>query len=346
MNSLEKEIVLFSTPDINPLAESIKKRLLATMTQEIKHIVLEYEYFTDGAPKTAIPDSVRGKRVSLILDLFNHIENQNGQKISINDKYMSMRGFVKTMKDFGAKKINVVLPSFPYARDDKYDYNGCAEVKKRKANLANLAVSDIINDGVDNLVTVDLHNDATFNRTTGTKFINLSIGWIFKHVIQSLNLDTKNLLLSGTDAGWKKKIEVISKDLHINHITTLKERDYTSDQKVEKIAVYGNCKGKDIILYDDMIDTWGTIIQAIKEIKKQGAKSINILVTHGMFHGESLTELNKLYEEKIIDSFFTTDSITHQELPQRCKVISLDILLANALQSLLSDEGIRYNDGV
>jgi phosphoribosylpyrophosphate synthetase len=87
-------------------------------------------------------------------------------------------------------------------------------------------------------------------------------------------------------------------------------------------------------------------MQAIKEIKKQGAKSINILVTHGMFHGDSLTELNKLYEEKIINSFFTTDSITHKQLPDRCKVISLDILLANALQSLLSDEGIRYNDGL
>ncbi len=346
MNTLDKEIVLFSTPDISPLAENIKKKLLDVMKQDIKHIILEYEYFTDGAPKTAIPESVRGKKTALICDLFNHLENKNGQKISINDKYMSMRWFVKTMKDFGAKKMNVVLPSFPYARDDKYDYNWCAEVKKRKANLANLAVSDIINDGVDNLITVDLHNDATFNRTTGTKFINLSIGWMFKHIIQSLNLNTKNLLLSGTDAWGKKKIEVISKDLHINHITTLKERDYTSDQKVEKVAVYGDVKNKDIILYDDIIDTGWTMIQTIKEIKKQWAQSIHVLSTHGIFHGDSLNELNKLYKEKIISSFFTTDSITHKELPDRCKIISLDILLANALQSVLHDEGIRYNDGI
>ena len=73
--------------------------------------------------------------------------------------------------------------------------------------------------------------------------------------------------MSGTDAGGKKKIEAISKDLHINHITTLKERDYTMDQKVERVAVYGDCEDKDVILHDDMIDTGGTMIQSIREIK-------------------------------------------------------------------------------
>jgi len=74
--------------------------------------------------------------------------------------------------------------------------------------------------------------------------------------------------LSGTDAGGKKKISAISKDLHINHITTLKERDYRSDQKIEKVVVYGDCVGKDVLLYDDMIDTGGTLMAAIAEIQK------------------------------------------------------------------------------
>ena len=60
------------------------------------------------------------------------------------------------------------------------------ETKKRKPNIANLAVTDMINDGSNNIITVDLHNDATFNRTSNTKFINLSVGRMFRHVIETM----------------------------------------------------------------------------------------------------------------------------------------------------------------
>lgn len=345
-NLMQPEVILFSTPDIAPLAHNIQQKLVQILWDPIHHTSIDYDYFTDGAPKMIIPDSVRWKYAIILADLFNHIPNASGLTPSLNDKYMSTRGIVKTLKDFWADTINVVLPSFPYARDDKYDHNWCAETKKRKPNLANLAVTDMINDGANNIITVDLHNDATFNRTSNTKFINLSVGRMFRHVIETMWLDGNNVVLSGTDAGGKKKIEAISKDLHINHITTLKERDYTIDQKVEKVAVYGDCKDKDVILYDDMIDTGGTMIQSIREIKSHWARSIHVISTHAMLHGDSQKKLEQLHQEGIINSVSISDSIAHDNLPDRYHIISLDTLFANTLSSLLNNQDINYNNGL
>lgn len=345
-SSHDHDIVLFSTPEIAPLADSVQQKLVALLGQDVGQSMVDYDYFLDGAPKMLVTESVRWKSVILLMDLFNHLANASGDSSSLNDRYMVMRWLIKTIKDFGAEQLSLILPSFPYARDDAYDANGCAETKKRKPNLAHLAVSDMISHGLDHVITVDLHNDVILNRGGQTNFINLSVWWMFRSVLERLWLDTNNVVLSGTDAGGKKKISAISKDLHINHITTLKERDYRSDQKIEKVVVYGDCVGKDVLLYDDMIDTGGTLMAAIAEIQKAWAQSVHVIVTHSMLHGDSITELQQLFDQWIIQSFTTTDSIAHADLPDRCTVLSIDTLLANTMSSLLHNESVDYNNGL
>lgn len=341
-----QDILLVSTPEIPTLASNFQEKLASLLDQDLIHVDIDYDYFLDGAPKMLLSESVRWKSVILLMDLFNHLANESGYSSSLNDRYMVMRWLIKTIKDFGAEQLSLILPSFPYARDDAYDANGCAETKKRKPNLAHLAVSDMIAHELDHVITVDLHNDVILNRGGQTNFINLSVWWMFRAVMERFWLDTANVILSGTDAWGKKKIAAISKDLHINHITTLKERDYTSDQKIEKVVVYGDCRDKDVLLYDDMIDTGGTLIAAIEEIRKAGARSVHVIVTHSMLHGKSITELQRLYDEWRIQSLTTTDSITHDTMPEWCTVLSLDTLLANTMYSLLHNEAIDYNAGL
>lgn len=343
---MNNSITLFSTPDTHKNSTNIKENLTwIWIEKKIENNCIDYEYFSDWSPRLLLSESVRGNSVVILSDLFSHTNTKTGSSPSINDKYISTRALIKTVKDFWADIITVILPCFPYARDDKYDHNWCSDTKKRKPNLANLAVNDMINDNVSHVITVDLHNDATFNRTTNTKFINLSPGWLFKKIIHDMQLDSSNTLLSWTDAGSKKKIEAISKDLQINHITTLKERDYSQDQKISQVSVYWDCYGKNIILYDDMIDTWWTMIECIKAIKAKWAKSIHVIASHGMFHWDSITQFNSLYNEGTIQSLSITDSITHSNLPDWINVIELSTLYTNTLLSLFNNKDIHYNAG-
>jgi phosphoribosylpyrophosphate synthetase len=109
---------------------------------------------------------------------------------------MTTRALTKTIKDFGAETVSILYTSFPYARDDKYDDIGNSTSPKRKANLANLAVSDAIQDGNNYCITLDLHNPATFNQRGSTKFVNLPIGWLFEEILQKEKLSKTNTILS------------------------------------------------------------------------------------------------------------------------------------------------------
>lgn len=342
INNSTRPIILIGTDDRHDLIEDMQKKLSLVLLNEVQAEYNPQKYFTDKAPNIKLIESLRGKHVYVITDPNSNDANAAWYVSSINDRYMYARAITKTAKDFGAKTTNQIFTTFPYARDDKYDDVWNNKNTTRKPNLANLAVEDAINDGNAYCITLDLHNPATFNRSKSTNFVNLGIGWIFEEIMK--DIEKEDITISGCDEWSLKKIRAVAKDFKSPVLITLKQKDYSQEQQVDIISVYGNIEWRDIVLYDDMLDTGGTLMKTIEEIAKHKPNSVNIVVTHGLFNGDALDKIEKAYQKGLFRKLYITDTVKRKNLPNYIQTIETSTIFARTIESIVKEEGINFNN--
>lgn len=344
INNSTRPIILIGTDDRRDLIEAMQKKLSIALLNEVQAEYNPQKYFTDGAPNMKLLESLRGKHVYVITDPNSNEANGEGIVSRLNDRYMYARAISKTAKDFGAKTINQIFTTFPYARDDKNDDVGNNKHTTRKPNLANLAVQDIINDNNNYCITLDLHNPATFNRSTPTNFINLSIGWLFQEIIEQEKIARENMLISWCDEWSLKKIRAVAKWFDVPIVITLKEKDYNQAQQVDVIKVYGEIEGKDVVLYDDLLDTGGTLVKTIEAVAAKKPRSINVLISHWLFNGEAMDKLDIAHKKWLFNKLFITNTVKRKNLPDYIQVIDTSTIFARTIESIVTEEGINYNN--
>jgi ribose-phosphate pyrophosphokinase len=348
------------TEDRVELVNAIKEKLqILLWDRPVESQVLPYKYFKDSSPNEEFPESVRWKHVYIISDVFSNAENNENYDSSVNDRYEYSRWFQKIAQNSKAKTINVIFPAFPYARDDKFDHMWCSAHMKRTANRASIVIEDSLNRGLSYVITHDIHNLATFAvpRFGGmnTSFISLAYGRTIQEVIKRTWIKQKNTILSGTDQWATKKIEAVCKDLHINYLEASKKRDYTKPQSVSKIKVYGSVNKKDVILYDDILDTGWTLITCLKEIwnKKGKPNSVNLLISHGLFNGNSLEQVLEAHKAWLFNKLYITNSVLRTQLetffeehnyPSFIETIDLSTIFAHTIASIVQEKDINYNN--
>jgi ribose-phosphate pyrophosphokinase len=224
---------------------------------------------------------------------------------------MQLLFMLDTAKDLGAKKVTAVVPYLSFARQDKRFLSGEAISAKTLVKLIEAC-------GVDSFITVNIHAKKILENFT-IPTMNLSaITLLAKHFKSmgvdgafslspdkgaiSLAAEASNIL--GGGCGWLKK-----------------ERDrYTGEIHVEEKRL--NIKGRDVIVFDDIISTGGTTARAIKMLKSQGAHRVYAACVHPLLVGEAKTKIFEAGAEEIVG----TDSLSSS-----AGVISLAPLIAEAL---------------
>ena len=139
----------------------------------------------------------------------------------------------------------------------------------------------------------------------------------------------KNLTVVSPDYGSVKRSRSIAQKLGVDIAIVDKMRPKANQVKVSNIL--GDVSGKDCLMVDDMIDTGGTMISAAALLKEKGAKTVSVLATHALFNGTAIDNFTKAKKDKVLDSILVTDTIPN-ELPEFIKVVSVDELIANAIQ--------------
>ena len=120
-----------------------------------------------------------------------------------------------------------------------------------------------------------------------------------------------NLIITAPDVGGAEKARFYSKTLEVDLAIVDKARDYTKAGVIESMRLVGNVKDKDVLLPDDMISTGGTIVNAIKLLKEQGAKNIYVACSLPFFNGEAKELLNKSYQDGSLTKVIATDAVIH-----------------------------------
>ena len=289
------------------------------LTSEIcKHLdcplgKVNISHFSDGEYAVSFEESIRGKQVFLIQSTYPP-----------SDNLMELLLMIDAAKRASAKTIIAVIPYFGWARQDKKD--------KPRVSIGAKLVADMLSvAGIDRLMTMDLHADQEQG------FFDIPVDHLYASsvllsYIKSLNLP--NLVISSADVGGSKRASGYAKSLNVPLILCNKHRDKANE--VASMQIIGECKGKDVILIDDMVDTAGTIVKAANLIKKSGAASVRAVASHCVLSGTAPEYIMQSALEEII----FTDSIPFTNKYSKIKQISVAPLFAEAIKRIIKGESI------
>ena len=293
-----------------PLAEAICKYLDLPLGKA------EIRRFSDGELSTEISESVRGCHVFVIQSTCP----------PTNEHIMELLILTDALKRASAGSVTAVIPYYGYARQDR-------KVRPRAPISAKLVADLITVSGISRIVTVDLHA----GQIQG--FFNIPVDHVFAApvLLQHIkdNMNNKDLVIVSPDAGGMERARSFAKALDAGLAMTDKRRPKANQAEI--MNVIGDVEGKSVILFDDLVDTAGTAIQAANALLKEGAKSASLCCTHGVLSGNAVERI----KDSDLEEVLITDTI-----PPSQEVLDCDKFKVLTIADLLGESIKRITTGV
>ncbi len=296
-----KEAKIFASSQSRDLAQKIADAFGKPLGK------VELQKFKDGEFKPSYKESIRGKRVFII-----------GSTFAPSDNLMEILLMIDAAKRASAEYIDVVIPYFGWARQERKDEPRVPIAAKLVANMLESA-------GASRVITMDLHADP-IQGFFEIPVDHLYSSTIFIPYIQSLNLD--NLVIASPDMGGSKRAYAYSKLLKSDVVICYKQRKKAN--VIGSMELIGNVEGKNVVLVDDIIDTGGTLVKAASLMKEKGAKSVRAICTHALLSDNAQERIaNSDIEELVV-----TDSIPRKILSKKIKVLTCAPLFADVMHNV------------
>lgn len=211
---------------------------------------------------------------------------------AVNDNLMETFLKADAAKRMGANRVVAVMPNFPYGRQERKTQFG--EPISARLNLSLLHAS-----GVDEVIATDIHAAALQGFARQMKLTDLSsLEEMVAHFKGKVGFNPENMVVVSPDLGGVKRADKFAKELGCEKAIIYKNRTAHNVAKAESLL--GEVEGKDCIIYDDIIDTAGTITEAARMLKDNGANKIYIAASHGLFNGPALERLEKAPIEEVV----------------------------------------------
>jgi ribose-phosphate pyrophosphokinase len=244
----------------------------------------------------------------------------------VSDNLIEMLILIDALKFASAARITAVLPYFPYARSDKKDEARISITARLVADLLETA-------GADRVLTMTLHAPQIlgFFRKPADQLLATPILTNY-----FLTKDLSNTTVVATDAGAAKFAGHFAKRLSVP-MAIIDKRRFDDSEKAQSVALIGDVKGRDAIIYDDEIATGGSIKEAARILRELGARSVRVGVTHPVFSGNALETLNGAG----LDELVVTDTVPVS--PERAKAMPYLKVLSTA--ALFGDAILRIHGG-
>lgn len=320
MTKEEMENIIKPTHDIkiftgrsNPqLAQDIAKYL----GTEVGPMVIKN--FADGEIYVKVQESVRGDDVFIVQPLCK----------PVNEHLMELLIIIDAFKRASAKSITAVIPYYGYARQDR-------KASGREAISAKLVADLLTTAGTTRVLATDLHTgqiQGYFNILVD----HLQSMPLFVEYIKQKNIPQDELILVSPDAGGVERTRQFAKKLGAPIAIIDKRREQHNVAKVG--YVIGDVKDKVCVLFDDMIDTAGTITEGAKLLKKYGAKEVYICASHPVFSGPALERLANSEAKEIIVT--NTIPLDKENLPDKITQLNIAALLGKAITRIHDDESV------
>ncbi len=314
MISHGKDIKIFCGNANRPLAEEICK-LIGTKLGDA-----EVKQFADGEASVSLYETVRGSDVFLI----------NPTCKPVNDHLMELLIMIDACKRASAGRVTAVIPYFGYARQDR-------KAKSRDPISAKLVANMITAAGADRVLTMDLHA----NQIQGFFDIpvdNLAGNPIFvDYYAKKFGAACEDMMVVSPDVGSVARSRAFAQKLHMNLAIVDKRRQKANSSEVMNII--GDVRGKDCILFDDMIDTAGTLCNAAKAlIEVGGAKSVCACASHGVLSDPARERIENSVISEV--ALLNTVPTTAGEGCSKIKYLSVAPMFSEAIERIYQEISI------
>ncbi|OLR89983.1 ribose-phosphate diphosphokinase [Actinokineospora bangkokensis] len=309
-----KSLMLFSGRAHPELAEEVAKHLDVEITPQAAYD------FANGETFVRFEESVRGSDAFVI----------QSHTAPINQWVMEQLIMVDALKRASAKRITVIMPFYPYARQDK-------KHKGREPISARLIADLFKTAGADRIISVDLHTAQIMG------FFDGPVDHLFAQTLLSSYIKehypTDNITVVSPDAGRTKLAEKWANDLGGVPIAFIhKTRDPLRPNEVVANRVVGEVSGRLCVVIDDMVDTGGTIAKAITQLLDEGAADVVMAATHGVLSGPAKDRLSACGAKEVV--FTNTLPIPEDKRFPGMTVLSIAPLLARAIKEVFEDGSV------
>jgi ribose-phosphate pyrophosphokinase len=273
--------------------------------------------FSDGESLVQINENVRGSDVFVVQSTCT----------PVNQSIMELLLMIDALKRASAGRITAVMPYYGYARQDR-------KAAPRVPISARLVADLLSVVGIDRLLTIDLHA----GQIQG--FFDIPVDHLYASPVLTDYVRKEylnNLVIVSPDAGGVERARAFAKRLNASLAIIDKRREKANVSQV--MHVIGNVKGKNAVLFDDMIDTAGTITQAAAAIKENGAKRVIAACAHAVLSGPALERIN----DSVLEDVIVTNTIPMDEKQKECEkltVLSVASLLGDAIKRIHEETSV------
>ena len=275
--------------------------------------------FSDGEISVTVHESVRGSDVFVV----------QSTAAPVNRHLMELLIMIDAFKRASAGRITAVMPYYGYARQDR-------KSKGRDPISAKLVADLITTAGADRILTMDLHAPQIQG------FFNIPVDHLVGMPILSSYFEAKyadkkeNAVVMSPDIGSINRARTFVQRLDLPIAIVDKRRQKANECEVMNII--GDVDGKDIIIYDDMVDTAGTLTNAANAIKAKGAKSICACATHAVLSGPGVERIRNSPIDELV--MLDTIALPPEKQDPKIKIISCAPVFAEAIARIYSDKPI------
>lgn len=294
------EIKVFAGNSNTSLAEAIVRELAKKLGKpDLKLADATVKAFADGEVSVSIFETVRGADVFIIQSTCN----------PVNNNLMELLVMIDACRRASAGRITAVIPYFGYARQDR-------KAKARDPISAKLVANLITSAGADRVLTMDLHA-AQIQGFFDIPVDNMFAGRLLSdHYIDVFGKDNPDYIVVSPDVGSVARARNFAQRLGYNLAIVDKRREKANSSEVMNII--GDVKDKNVILFDDMVDTGGSLCGAAKALREIGeAKDIYACASHGVLSPPAIERINDSYIKvlRLVDTIpYPSDAPTSEKV--------------------------------
>ncbi|MBL6902980.1 MAG: ribose-phosphate pyrophosphokinase [SAR86 cluster bacterium] len=279
-------------------------------------------YFSDGEIKVEIQENVRGHDTFIIQPTCS----------PTNKNVMEVMLIADALKRSSASRITAVVPYYGYARQDR-------RVRSARVPISAKVVADMFRSvGIDRVLTVDLHSE------TIQGFFDMPADNVYATglMVQDIKIQSKgnmeDVVVVSPDVGGVVRSRALAKQLDGSELAIIDKRRAAANES-EVMNIIGDVKGKICIVPDDIIDTAGTLCNAVEALKNEGAASVKAYITHPVLSGPAIERISN----SSMDELVVTNSIPLSQEGKKCskiRVISLAPTIAECIRRLSNEESL------
>ena len=304
------EFKLFTGNSNMELATEIAK----LMGQDLGDAVIST--FSDGEISVSINETVRGREIFVIQSTCD----------PVNNNLMELLITLDALKRASAGRINVVIPYYGYARQDR-------KAKARDPITAKLVADLLETAGANRIITMDLHAAQIQG------YFNVPVDHLLGAPILTkyfMNLNLEDAVVVSPDLGSVTRARAMAEPMDVPIAIVDKRRPRPNVSEIMNII--GDIEDKNVILLDDMIDTAGTITNAANAMKEMGAKKVYACATHGVLSGKAIERIEESAISELV--LLNTISLPEEKKLPKIKTLSAAPLFAEAMMKIFSNDSV------